>query len=903
MSTGRATQATSWPLVARDEELALLESVVAAAEATRSDEAAVSVGPGRPAGVIVFGTSGVGKSRLVREVVDRCAARGSATAWVMGTHAGRAVPYGAFAHLAPAQLPTSGDDDRFAFHHAFTEELQRRAAGRPLVIGVDDAHLLDPAGALLLSHLVLTGSAILLATIREGESVPDPITALWRNGLVDRLDLQRLSRTDIAELAGVALGGEVGRPTVRRLAELSSGNVLFARELILAGCASGALRQIDGVWRWHGNVPADSRLAELVGARMAELDDSRRDALGLVVIGEPLPTGLVDALVEPEVVVDLERRGLVTVVDDEGETRVRMGHPLYGEVIAASLGAAERRRLARMLADAADAQRVGPERFDEGLRAVLWRLDADDHADPELLTQAARRANSLFDYPLAERVSRTVLDDRGSIHAALVLAEALSNQNRFAEADELLDEWEAVALDDDSVEVGNSYLAQRFTSLFNGLGRDAEAMAALDRFTVAHRSAPWQDRADAYRVKILVDLGRLGEALEIGVPLVTRDDGDEDAVLICVDSVSRALCYVGRTTTAVDALDRAREPAERRAADFPRASAWIAAHDVMALFLDGRLADAVSLIEPFYEPIVRSGDDNARGVIALVIGRVEVMQGRFASARRWMLEAVDAMRVSDSAGYLPWAHAILAQAEAMLGDPAAARRSLAAGRDAARLSTALLEIDFVLGEALATWAEGRLQDAVEVALTGAEGLREQPAMEALALHTALRLGAVPGRVLTRAEELAAASESALPHRFAEHARALQERDGAALERLAAAFDELGSPLLAAEAAAQASLAHREAAVPAAAKRTATLSRRLAGEVDGRPTPALAGAEEPTSLSRREREVAGLAADGLSNQAIAERLSLSVRTVESHLHQAFAKLGVDRRDQLGDLLGR
>jgi DNA-binding CsgD family transcriptional regulator len=57
------------------------------------------------------------------------------------------------------------------------------------------------------------------------------------------------------------------------------------------------------------------------------------------------------------------------------------------------------------------------------------------------------------------------------------------------------------------------------------------------------------------------------------------------------------------------------------------------------------------------------------------------------------------------------------------------------------------------------------------------------------------------------------------------------------------------------------------------------------------------AASPSGLSPREREVADLVADGLANKAIAQRLHLSVRTVESHVRHALTKLGLDNRTQL------
>jgi DNA-binding NarL/FixJ family response regulator len=58
--------------------------------------------------------------------------------------------------------------------------------------------------------------------------------------------------------------------------------------------------------------------------------------------------------------------------------------------------------------------------------------------------------------------------------------------------------------------------------------------------------------------------------------------------------------------------------------------------------------------------------------------------------------------------------------------------------------------------------------------------------------------------------------------------------------------------------------------------------------------------DPTDLelTRREREIALLVAEGLGNREIAERLYLSVRTVESHVYQARAKVGARSRAELG-----
>ena len=58
---------------------------------------------------------------------------------------------------------------------------------------------------------------------------------------------------------------------------------------------------------------------------------------------------------------------------------------------------------------------------------------------------------------------------------------------------------------------------------------------------------------------------------------------------------------------------------------------------------------------------------------------------------------------------------------------------------------------------------------------------------------------------------------------------------------------------------------------------------------------------PASLTPQQREIATLAAAGLTNKQIGERLYLSPRTVATHLHQLFPKLGVTTRAALRDAL--
>ncbi len=80
-------------------------------------------------------------------------------------------------------------------------------------------------------------------------------------------------------------------------------------------------------------------------------------------------------------------------------------------------------------------------------------------------------------------------------------------------------------------------------------------------------------------------------------------------------------------------------------------------------------------------------------------------------------------------------------------------------------------------------------------------------------------------------------------------------------------------------------------------------KRWLNAVRGVSTPALRQASERLPLTDREREIVMLLGEGLSSPAIAERLTLSARTVEGHIYRAMAKTGTSSRDELAALLPR
>ncbi|NEA68790.1 LuxR family transcriptional regulator [Streptomyces sp. SID12488] len=164
--------------------------------------------------------------------------------------------------------------------------------------------------------------------------------------------------------------------------------------------------------------------------------------------------------------------------------------------------------------------------------------------------------------------------------------------------------------------------------------------------------------------------------------------------------------------------------------------------------------------------------------------------------------------------------------------------------------------------------------------------------EAYVLYDAVRLGA-PHLVADRLAQLP--GEGAEP--LARHAEALVRQDGPALDRAAELLERRGLLLFAAEAHAQAVPVHRD---PRAARRSRSRAMTLARRCQGARTPALSGLVLG-ELTARQRQIVTLAATGLSNRQIADRLTLSIRTVGNHLYSAYTRLGASDRGALPWLL--
>jgi DNA-binding CsgD family transcriptional regulator len=870
----------TWPLVGRAGELS---RVVGAMD-------------GDAGGVLLAGPAGVGKTRLAFECKSLAAGRGYATAHVRANRSSATIPYGAFAGLLPpaSRAPESRGD----LLRSFAEAVLDHGDDRPLMLVVDDAHDLDEASAALLLHLVLQGGVFPLVTLRTGDAAPESVVMLWKDELLERVEVSPLTVADIAMLAADVLGGPVDGTTVHALWTTSEGNVLFLRELIIAAVESGALSDQRGIWRLQGSLAASPRLTELVRLRLGTLDDAERHALEVVSVGEPVALPNLEALTGHASIERLEARGLVDVAAEDSTRQVRMAHPLYGEVLRAELPGSRYERIARELADAAE--RSGRLSPDEALRVAVWRLESGDTDHAELLMTAAHQAAFAFDFPLARRLARAAWDAGAGVEAGHLLGVMLDTLGEHQEAEDVL----RGAASEARTEQERAQIAEaRFANLFRGLGRPEEAERVALETERAATDPDLRAELAAQRAIHTMFAGNMTDAIALGVPLLDETRYPDRVVVKAALAVGPAYALSGRTADAIRAADRAFELRIELGDQVQMAGpgVYLVAR-ALALTEAGRLDEAAATAQAGYDGAVASQVLEGQGWFTVMLGRICLLQGRPVTAARWLREA--AVLWGELAHpSARWGFGGLAHALSLTGDVAGAEAALADLDAEPPTPIRMMEVDIERGRAWFTWSSGEHARALAMLRAAAESGIDggQFALAAGAFHDLARLGEAPEAV----ERLVSVAEHVdgqlMPARVA-YATALAKGDAQGLDTACNAFEALGARLFAAEAANQASLLHDREGLRRRASASAQRARALAVLCEGAHTPGLETGTEPVPLTKRELEVAKLAARGLTSREIAATLVVSTRTVENHLQRAYEKLGVSGRTELTDAIG-
>jgi DNA-binding CsgD family transcriptional regulator len=263
-----------------------------------------------------------------------------------------------------------------------------------------------------------------------------------------------------------------------------------------------------------------------------------------------------------------------------------------------------------------------------------------------------------------------------------------------------------------------------------------------------------------------------------------------------------------------------------------------------------------------------------------------------------------AIALSDSGYDIGWGyryHVPLSTALAMRGSPREAAAVLAA-LDKLQRPFRSLDYERSLARAWLAAGQGAVSEGIAIVLAAAEraGANGQFAAEVICLQTATQFGDRSGA--PRLRELEAIVEGPRVGLAARFADALRDTDASELAAVSEEFERMGDVIAAVDAAAHAAIAYRHQDLRGSALRFSTRADALA-EHCGASTPALRQATESLPLTDREREIAMLIGEGLSNREIAARLTISPRTVENHIFKAMAKTGTASRDELANLLRR
>jgi tetratricopeptide (TPR) repeat protein len=512
-------------------------------------------------GAVLIGAAGVGKTWLARTAAERLESQFDKVDWVTATSPAGAVPFAAFSHLIEI-----GESSKTA---AVLRAARETLGDRRLLV-VDDAHLLDKLSAALVYQLAVSGTATLIVTVASGGPAPDEISALLRDNLLPRIDVEPANHderglaTKVEQFVSALPAGAHQVLEYLAVADpvpLADVIALAGREAVAEGEAAGAVVITEEHVRPAHPLYVDAVRDALGGPDLRRLRTELVDRMA-----QAPQRGVVDRLGLAVLALDSDRPQPVAEVAAAADEALRLGDLRLSErlgraAVERSGGLAERLTLGYALAW----QGLGRD-----ADAVLAEVDPAGLSETELMAWALPRAANQF-WMLSEPERATAFlratRNRVSSPVAQTTLDALSatfamNAGNISHAKEIADEVLASPAADDTA-VGWAAAAAALSSARMGRFDEVDALAeraiaaghpGLLRFTsgfgqtTALLMAGELDRAQALAQQLtdftqMQQPGRaIGEVLVADV-LIAR--GELDAAVTVLRGAANALSPTG----------------------------------------------------------------------------------------------------------------------------------------------------------------------------------------------------------------------------------------------------------------------------------------------------------------------------------------------------------------------
>ena len=845
--------------------------------------------------VFIMAGPGIGKSAVTDAVTDRLAG----TMSILRIHASSALAGVPFGVLTPYTGDLTAEESVspvavLRSMWSYFEKL-KGAGSSPVLLAVDDAHHLDDASAGVLAEVISAGWATVVAAARPRPGLPQPLDQLWYDGLAERVDLRPLNHEQIEEVLAHILDGTVPGATVDAIWNASGGNPRLLDALLHDAAEAGVLAKRNGIWMLLGELPADgARLAAVVAKDHLRRGPEEQEALKLIALAGPVGRKVIEDISGAAVVRSLLDQQMI--VEAPGiPAELSMWNGLFAGAIRNTVSVS---RSLQLLEKVKAHQNPTLLQGEGRLRSVEWALECGIRVSDEEMLAAAKEALLRFRNHSARSIAARIHHPPLVPLAQAIQARALYNEGAYADAAALLDGcWLPLADDTE----GPAVLMLR-VSAHQALGRSVGVVADdVERHSaLSGGEDSWQEE--------LLHLLQLGA--DVNVPALedavngmrTRRTGTAGEPLraLAEGLLAHALASAGRPVEGLEAaLLAASElpPLEGSLFFFPEFVLGRLVSDYLAM---GEWESAEREIN-HYAAANSPGAATFNGSLQLLQGYSLLRQGRMERAYQVLLPAVEALRLNDPLQLYRFGSALGFYAAARLGDAEQARRLEQDHKDAAAGWPAhdLLAEAYVAAAAEYLARDGKGLAALQTLMTTTEAsARTGNLLEVLAMCWELGDPSVVPMVQAAARGV----EGRWAEALLTLATAWEGADGDTLMATAASLEEAGFVNLAREAYARASTVLEQAGERRRSRQAVAQREKCDHELGERFREGRFIAAAPAvRLTRREQDIVELAVQGLTDREIAQRLMVSVRTVEGHLYRTYVKLGVRSRDELESAL--